>query len=92
MEKRHGLYDIHSLDPSGCKISNDVNADFLKTVANSTVLRERLSIAESITGKQTVATAMLFGRNDGANDIAMENELKMQEKIFAEKKRMVVGS
>jgi hypothetical protein len=89
MVRRHGLYDIHSLDPTGCEVSVHANMDFCNKVMNSSALREKLVIAEQITGKQTAVTAMLFGRNDGAKDTATQNELKMQEKIMREKKRMV---
>lgn len=90
MEKRNGLYNIHDLDPTGCEISGRANFDFLNKVSASSELRERLAKAESLTGKQTVVTALLFGRNDGSKkDLASEKALKMQEKIMAERKRMV---
>lgn len=90
MEKRNGLYNIHDLDPTGCEISVRANFDFLNKVAGNSALREKLAKAESITGNQTVVTAMLFGRNDGSKkDLASEKALQMQEKIMAERKRMV---
>lgn len=92
MEKRKGLYDIHSLDPTGCEIGERVNKDFINRVAGSSVLRERLAIAEKFTGKQTVVTAILYGRDDGSvKDLPDDKQIKLQEKIMKEKKRMVTG-
>lgn len=92
MEKHKGLYDIHSLDPTGCEIGERVNKDFCNRVSNSSILRERLAMAEKITGNQTVVTAMLYGRDDGSvKDLPDDKQIKLQEKIMKEKKRMVSG-
>lgn len=90
-DRKYGLWDMHDIDPSGCEISNRVNKDFFKTVLDSSILRERIAKAEQLTGEQTTVTAMLYGRDDGAQDVPHDKEMDMQEKIWREKKRMVTG-
>lgn len=92
MDKRKELYDIHSLDPTGCEISNRANKHFFQTIMSNGILRERLALAEGISGHQTQAMSMLFGRDDGSiKELPEQRHLDMQEKIMAEKKRMVTG-
>jgi hypothetical protein len=88
MSAREGdKFNIHEL-PSNTQISGRITSDFLERVANHTTLKEKLAKAERITGKQTMATAVLYGRNDNGNNICTDTESQIQEKIMKEKRRL----
>lgn len=81
-------FDIHSMDPSG-RVGIRETSEFLTMVLNDPTLKDRIAMAEKMNGKQTMATAMLWGRNDGGNNVAQENEINHSEKILKEKRRML---
>lgn len=81
-------FDIHQLPPS-YKVGIRETAEFLNLVAGDSALRDKLKQAERFTGKQHMATAMLYGRNDRGDNVAREKEINHSEKILKEKRRML---
>lgn len=91
MIRKNGIFDLKNMDTSGMRISNAHTAKLMNKIVNDARFREKVEKIERVTGKQLVVTALLYGRNDGGNNVPSENERKMQEKIIAERKRMVTG-
>lgn len=81
-------FDIHSMHPSG-RIGAEETSEFLDIVFNDSNLRDKIAKAEKINGKQTMVTALLYGRNDGGNNVTKQKEIDMAEKILKEKRRML---
>lgn len=92
MIRKNGVFDLYSVDTNGMRISNADTAKLMNKIVNDSRFRAKIEKVERITGKQLTVTALLYGRNDGGNNVPSENERKMQEKIIAERKRMVTGS
>lgn len=90
MSARHrGMFDIPNLDTRGMRISMEDTKKLTHRIVTDSRLRERLAKAEDVTGKQLTITAIIYGRNDGGNNVPSESEQALQEKIINEKKRLV---
>lgn len=91
MNRKNGVFDLYSVDTSGMRISNADTAKFMNKIVNDARFRSKIEKVERITGKQLTVTALLYGRNDGGNNVPGEKEREMQERVIAERKRMVTG-
>lgn len=93
--------DIHQLPPEVI-ISMRLNNELFRHVSqNTSGIRDKLALAEKARDQmlksdgviqkkpsQTVVTAMLFGRNDGGDNLPTEFEINHSEKIQEEKRRL----
>lgn len=93
--------DIHQLPPEVMISMRLNNVLFHNVSQNNNGLRDKLALAEKARDQmlkndgviqkkptQTVVTAMLYGRNDGGNNLPTEFELNHAEKIQEEKRRL----
>lgn len=92
MIRKDGVFDLYGIDTNGMKISNADTAKLMNKIVNDSRFRAKIEKVERITGKQLTVTALLYGRNDGGSNLPTQDERKMQEKIIAERKRMVTGA
>lgn len=93
--------DIHQLPPE-VMISMRLNNMLFHNVSqNTNGIRDKLALAEKTRDQmlkndgviqksptQTVVTAMLYGRNDGGDNLPTEFEMNHAEKIQEEKRRL----
>lgn len=79
--------NVHDL-PRCAQISSRHSTMFLAELMSDPILKEKIAKAERMTGKQTEATAQLYGRNDRGDNVTPEYELKFAEKITEEKRRL----
>lgn len=74
--------------PKSAVINSRHSAMFLAELMSDPVLKEKIARAERMTGKQTEATAQLYGRNDRGDNVTTDAELQYAEKLNAEKRRL----
>jgi hypothetical protein len=94
-------FDINQLTPEAILSVRLNRVLFNHITQNTNGLRDKLTQAEKArdtmlkkdgiiqrTPTQTVVTAMLYGRNDGGNNLPTDFEIKHSEKIQNEKRRL----